>query len=331
MNTARFDDSIPQFTVVNETPSRESVPTIVRLAITIPNVLWSIGYLRHDESNRWLSVSQSGSVPPSLHSLALPVLRLPGTIDRALQTDSIEHSRLFSIWLREEIGRELTDEDLNGVSSVVAVPLHMGDNGKTLLLIGTTDRSPDLSVFEAFRSDMRATAPASSDQEQKEFDESDGWSTSDTLVSLHKLLLGNNSLFNEFLGIEMMRAVRYHRSMSVLTFTIRHELKRDVPADVMIGVGDLLRRRLRPMDIVGRVRADTLGVVLPETGEGSARWLSPRLRTIVYRYLTLTDKLYDLDIGVASNPRKGDKPESMVDWALRRIVEAPLSVGFQRR
>lgn len=83
---------------------------------------------------------------------------------------------------------------------------------------------------------------------------------------------------------EFARATRYGHSLSVLMLDI-DDFKRindayghDVGDKVLKAVADACRRELRDSDVLGRLGGEEFGVLLPNTGSGSAAVVAERLR-----------------------------------------------------
>lgn len=302
---------------------------IIEAALALPGVTWAVLYGCPDKAQEWESRGQGGPVPNVLQDLALPGDRLPLVVTRALHQGTIEQSRFFSVWLRSELGRDPSEPELDALSSVIAIPLYLSPDMTAFLLLGCRDRDPHLPLFEAFRAQIEDAATQSQGFNEQELAElAAGQESGGPLVAVYRLLDREVAVFHAFLAIEMKRSVRYQRNLSLLTFTVRHPRIASIAETVMLGVAQTLRSRLRSTDTVGRADQHVIGVVLPEISEGTARWLSPRLRLAVLRYLATVDRVYTVEIGVAARPRPHDKPEDLIAQAVRHVIEAPLALRY---
>lgn len=301
--------------------------SITAQAIGVPGVMWAASYGYDPETNRWDCFGREGVLPSVLQGFALPAGRLPPPIKRALETGSIEHSRLFSIWLQEETGTEIPAHDLDALASLLIVPVRLSLETTALLLLGCSARELDLTLFHQLQERLELQS-GTLDEENHVQAIALGPEDADPLAHIHQLLSQNVALFQGFMAIEMMRAIRYHHHLSLLTFALRHPQTSMLPEKVLVGTAQVLRGRLRRLDIIGRAGPHVIAALLPETGEGNARWISPRLRLAVLRYLRTVDRAYELEIGVASKPRPRMRPEEMIAEALHTVIEAPLGIRY---
>ena len=91
--------------------------------------------------------------------------------------------------------------------------------------------------------------------------------------------------FYKRLNYEYRRAARYKRDMSLLLVAVdglneitnTHGLQ--IENAVILGAGRVLLGSIRDVDIAGRCRDDTFGVILPETPTSGAEVAAERLRT----------------------------------------------------
>ncbi|MEQ8349704.1 MAG: diguanylate cyclase [Sneathiellaceae bacterium] len=101
----------------------------------------------------------------------------------------------------------------------------------------------------------------------------------DDLTGLH-----NRRRFLEGLAIELERARRYGRTLSFVAFDLDHFKSindrhgHDVGDAVLQAVGKVLRKRLRNVDLSGRLGGEEFGILLPETGLDGARCVAEKLR-----------------------------------------------------
>jgi diguanylate cyclase (GGDEF)-like protein len=143
--------------------------------------------------------------------------------------------------------------------------------------------------------------------------------------------LFNRREFNQRLETERERGRRYGKACSLLMIDVDHfkaiNDRHGHPAgdEVLTTIADLLRLRVRPMDVVCRYGGEEFAVLLPETDSAGATALAERIRRAVADSAILVNEEIPLratvSIGVASfsGPWREDiDPVSMADEALYR-------------
>lgn len=99
--------------------------------------------------------------------------------------------------------------------------------------------------------------------------------------------LSNRPHFQAICEMEIQRALRYGRPLALILLDIdnfRHLGDRygsAVGDEVLVHLGQLLRRNVRLADVVARMGEDEFGVLLPETHLNDAARLAERLRTLI--------------------------------------------------
>ncbi len=139
----------------------------------------------------------------------------------------------------------------------------------------------------------------------------------------------NFRTFFKRLHYELRRARRYKRALAVVLVAIDHldqigRLHGLDAADVMVkSAAYTLLGSIRDVDIAGRCREDTFGVILPETADAGAEVAAERIRTKMERHsinhnwqtITMT-----ASVGVSCFPG----PAASVDEMFARAAEALL-------
>lgn len=134
--------------------------------------------------------------------------------------------------------------------------------------------------------------------------------------------------FFKRLNYEFRRAQRYNRALSVLLVSIDglQELARihGVHAEnaVVLATGKLLLSSVRDVDIAGRCRDDTFGVILPETPEEGAEVAAERIRTKMERQgiqFGMEKFIITVSIGGSSLPGPYDRVDLLFGEAVRAV------------
>jgi diguanylate cyclase (GGDEF)-like protein len=142
--------------------------------------------------------------------------------------------------------------------------------------------------------------------------------STDSLTGLY-----NRHFFNEIFPIELQRAGRYEKSLSILLVdidgfkkindTLGH-LKGD---DVLRIVAQSLAGQLRSMDLIARFGGDEFVVILPETAQNGSRVVAERLKKAVARH-----QIAGVQLGVSIGEsffRPGASPEQLLEDADRDL------------
>jgi hypothetical protein len=287
---------------------------VAATALGLPGVTWAIIYWPSDDGHRCRIAAAAGDVPTVLRDFDLPLDRLPPPVVRALLKDSIEQGRFSVLWLANETGNEISEADLEGLKGLTTIPLRISPAYTALMLLGTTTRSPQMGPFIEFRSNIEGRVTGTS--------ETDGIAQEHLAVleTEFRLLSQNSLLFQARMAVEMARSQRYRRHLSLLTFEMGHAGAGPEQVSIMTETAIALRRHLRLSDIVGRIDAKTIGVVLPETSESHALWISPRLGRIVQEFLARNGLPTNITIGLASRPTSPEAPADFIRRAMVTIV-----------
>jgi diguanylate cyclase (GGDEF)-like protein/PAS domain S-box-containing protein len=90
--------------------------------------------------------------------------------------------------------------------------------------------------------------------------------------------------FHEHLTAEMERAARYHHPLTLVVvdldnFVALNQTQGYEAGDTALcSVADLIKSKMRTVDVVARIGADGFAVILPETGQTGARMAAERIR-----------------------------------------------------
>lgn len=142
--------------------------------------------------------------------------------------------------------------------------------------------------------------------------------------------LGNHRLFQEQIRIEVERAKRHNRILSILMMDIDHFkawndthghpagdlLLKDVARHLLLG--------LRTIDWVARYGGDEFAVILPDTHPRQAFEISERLRLGFHQILKSDSAagLLSLSFGIASYPQHGKDAKELILAADRALYSA---------
>jgi diguanylate cyclase (GGDEF)-like protein/putative nucleotidyltransferase with HDIG domain len=141
-----------------------------------------------------------------------------------------------------------------------------------------------------------------------------------------KTYLANARHFREALAVELSRARRFGRPLSVIVADL--DLLRNINNTyghlagdaVLTGIADILRRHVRDYDVAARFGGEEFAIVLPETSLREAWRIAERIREAtattpiwaesVRQHVTVT-----LSLGVASFPAHGSDPDDLLHHA----------------
>ncbi|NOY52235.1 MAG: sensor domain-containing diguanylate cyclase [Deltaproteobacteria bacterium] len=153
--------------------------------------------------------------------------------------------------------------------------------------------------------------------------------------------LYNFRYLHQALDVEISRSNRYRTEVSLIFLDLDYFKKVNdrfghlVGSQALVEVGDILRRSLRPMDVICRYGGDEFIVVLPETGPQSAFGTAERLRTTVesYTFHADTGEAFHLtaSFGIAAYPNHvKDKNEliQLADQSMYRAKDATRNAVF---
>ena len=132
--------------------------------------------------------------------------------------------------------------------------------------------------------------------------------------------------FYKRLNYESRRALRYKRELSLLLVSIdglsaiAAEFGMTCENNVVLSAGRILLGSIRDIDIAGRCRDDTFGVILPETPLSGAEVAAERIRTKMEEHIVSHETTrIPISSSVAGTcMREGDR----VDLIVARAIEA---------
>ncbi len=144
----------------------------------------------------------------------------------------------------------------------------------------------------------------------------------------------NRRYFNQRLLMEIKRAERYKRDISILMIDIDNfkqvndQFGHVTGDDVLKKLVDILRENLRDSDILVRYGGEEFVALLPETNSENAYIASEKLRAAVELILTApienktNGKSITISIGVSSYPASADSSDSLIRLADERLYLA---------
>lgn len=144
--------------------------------------------------------------------------------------------------------------------------------------------------------------------------------------------LGNHRLFQEQIRIEVERARRHSRALSILMMDIDHfktwnDLHGHPAGDLLLKEVSLhLLKGLRTIDWVARYGGDEFAMILPDTHPQQAFEIAERLR-IGFQNLKKADQSPELSLsfGIASFPQNGDSAHDLIISADKALYQAKRS------
>jgi diguanylate cyclase (GGDEF)-like protein len=145
--------------------------------------------------------------------------------------------------------------------------------------------------------------------------------------------LFNHRHFRKQLNLEISRAERYHRPLSLMMIDIDYfkhyndtngHLKGN---QVLKEMGKILKEMSREVDIVARYGGEEFSIIMPETDRRKARTLSERLRKRIESHGfdnagKQPNKNLTVSIGVASYPENGGSAFDIIEQADKALYEA---------
>jgi diguanylate cyclase (GGDEF)-like protein len=213
------------------------------------------------------------------------------------------------------------NEDQTAMRSAVAVPLeseglHIG----FLTVFGRAEEPPVAGTgFQTLEAIARHAGPAI---------ESARRSTIRRLPDTDGLTgLGNRQVFHETLALEVARAHRHGRRLSVCVldlddFKLTNARVGQIAGDGLLGeIADLLRETIRPADMAYRIGGDEFAVILPASGRIDAEGMFARLQGTLRRRAPSPGPNLSLSAGIAEL-KPDDDGVSLFDRAERALQRA---------
>jgi GGDEF domain-containing protein len=138
-------------------------------------------------------------------------------------------------------------------------------------------------------------------------------------------LLGDPAYFGYRLELEIARARRYDRPVSLITFTLRHPEFPVAAPEVIDGLIGALQSQCRPSDIVGRSGYNTIGVILPETLQEQLAQVGSRLLLGATHLLNFDIQGYTVELGQAALTADHATAADLTQDAWRHRTSIPLT------
>lgn len=143
----------------------------------------------------------------------------------------------------------------------------------------------------------------------------------------------NRRYFDQRYIQEFERAIRYHRTLSILMIDIDHFKKYNDSQGHPAGdlalkqVAHLLERNLRKADVICRFGGEEFTILLPEIDLMQAQWVGEKLRKALLNLPfpgeeVLPEKHLTISVGAASFPECSQKAEELLGMADKALYRA---------
>lgn len=152
--------------------------------------------------------------------------------------------------------------------------------------------------------------------------------------------LYNRRFFATRLDEEVSRYCRFAHPVSVVLLdvdrfkAVNDERGHGAGDETLRGIGDILRRNSRSLDVICRYGGDEFAVLLPETGKEGALLYAERVRQAIERAAFPHGRAVTVSAGVGCLPEDtGPVPEDVVttaDWALYEAKRAGKNMVAER-
>ena len=135
--------------------------------------------------------------------------------------------------------------------------------------------------------------------------------------------LGNHRLFHDQLYVEVERAKRHNRPLSLLMLDIdkfkdvNDKLGHPAGDKVLRTLAQVLTKSVRNIDILARYGGDEFAVILPDTVTSHARDIAERIRSSFQTESGLT-----VSLGTATFPENGQTSLALIEAADRALLKA---------
>ncbi|MBI3611136.1 MAG: diguanylate cyclase [Nitrospirae bacterium] len=240
--------------------------------------------------------------------------------DEPLAIQDVRHYERFDnpIMLRE------------GIRSLIASPLKT--EGRIVGILYVDDFRPrPYTAREISLLSLLSTFAAMAIEKTKLLESTRILAITDELTGLY-----NHRHFRQQLNLEISRAERYRRSLSLMMIDIDYfkqyndtngHLKGN---EVLKDVGRLLRTMSREVDIVARYGGEEFAIIMPETERRKARAFSERLRKKIADHpfenaRKQPNKKLTVSIGAAAYPENASTAFDLIEQADRALYEAKRS------
>lgn len=128
----------------------------------------------------------------------------------------------------------------------------------------------------------------------------------------------NSRFFEEAIGRELYRSIRYHHKLSIAVFDIddfkvlNDQYGHQVGDRVLSAVTATMSRMVRPSDVVARIGGEEFAVLLPETTKADAFLVAERIRIEVAAAPMHPERRITISGGVACAPDDADVADVLV-------------------
>jgi diguanylate cyclase (GGDEF)-like protein len=183
----------------------------------------------------------------------------------------------------------------------------------------------DFSTREVFLLGLLSTIAAMTIEKTRNLENARHLAITDELTELY-----NHRHFLQQLHLEINRAKRYNRKLTLLMIDIDHfktyndhfgHLKGN---EVLKKVGSFLRMISREVDIPARYGGEEFAIIMPETQKLKARFLAERLRRTMENHVFEGEKILPggqltISLGLATFPSNADNPTDLIEKADRAL------------
>ncbi|HEX9759119.1 MAG TPA: diguanylate cyclase [Nitrospiria bacterium] len=210
------------------------------------------------------------------------------------------------------------------IRSLIAVTL--AAEGKIIGILYVNDfKVRDFSTREVFLLGLLSTIAAMTIEKTRNLENARHLAITDELTELY-----NHRHFLQQLHLEINRAKRYNRKLTLLMIDIDHfktyndhfgHLKGN---EVLKKVGSFLRMISREVDIPARYGGEEFAIIMPETQKLKARFLAERLRRTMENHVFEGEKILPggqltISLGLATFPSNADNPTDLIEKADRAL------------
>ena len=214
-----------------------------------------------------------------------------------------------------------------GIRSLMASPLRAEGRIMGILYVDDFKRR-EYTTHEISLLSLLSTYAAMAIEQTKLLESTRLLAITDGLTGLY-----NHRHFRQQLNLEISRAGRYSRSLSLMMIDIDYfkryndtngHLKGN---EVLKDLARILKDMSREVDIVARYGGEEFAIIMPETERRKAKMLSERLRKKIESHpfengRKQPNKKLTISIGVASCPENASKAAQLIETADKALYEA---------
>lgn len=135
--------------------------------------------------------------------------------------------------------------------------------------------------------------------------------------------LFNRDYFDECIAIEVERAKRYSRNMSVIFLSVMPNGSGAMPGDnsVATQVAEILSKSLRKVDFICRLEKSKYGIILPDTADNTYGVIAKRIFKFFKLVMGEAPPVY-LNISASTYPKHATDHHSLLDSAEKLLRQA---------